>query len=73
MFIGIGGRSAKAPEERHVAHVAPPELGEVLRNGFYKHSAPPALWNQGIRRQYPARRKLTKWLQSIVKFSCIWK
>jgi hypothetical protein len=30
MFIGIGGR---------------PELGEILRNGFYKQSAPPELRN----------------------------
>jgi hypothetical protein len=45
MFIGIGGRRAQAPEERHVSDVAPPELGEILRNGFYKHSAPPALRN----------------------------
>jgi hypothetical protein len=32
--------------------VAPPELGELLRNVFYKHSAPLALQNLGIRQQY---------------------
>jgi hypothetical protein len=27
MFIGIGGRRAQTPEERHVTHFAPPSLG----------------------------------------------
>jgi len=35
-----------------MADAAPPELGELLRNVFYKHSAPLALQNQGIRQQY---------------------
>ena len=34
-------------------YVAPPELEELLCNVFYKHSAPLALQNQGIRQQYP--------------------
>jgi hypothetical protein len=51
MFIGNGGRRAQAPEERHLTHVAP-ELGKILRNGFYKHSAPLALRNSGSRQQY---------------------
>jgi hypothetical protein len=35
-----------------MADVAPPELGELLRNVFYKHYAPLALQNLGIRQQY---------------------
>jgi len=52
MFIEICMRLSQAPEERHLADAAPPELGELLRNVFYKHSAPLALQNQGIRQQY---------------------
>ena len=52
MFIEITRRLSRAPEERHKADVAPPELGKLLRNVFYKHYAPPALQNQGIRHQY---------------------
>jgi hypothetical protein len=37
-----------------MADAAPPELGELLRNVFYKHYAPLALQNQGIRQQYLA-------------------
>jgi hypothetical protein len=32
--------------------VAPSELGELLRNVFYKYYAPLALQNLGIRQQY---------------------
>jgi hypothetical protein len=35
-----------------VSDVAPTELGEILRNAFYKHSAPMALRNWGIRQRY---------------------
>jgi len=35
-----------------VTHFAPTELGNMSRNVFYKHSAPPALRNYGIRQQY---------------------
>jgi hypothetical protein len=35
-----------------VSHVAPTELGKLLRNVFYKHFAPLALQNLGIRQQY---------------------
>ena len=35
-----------------MADVAPPELGKLLRNVFYKHSAPLALQNLGSRQQY---------------------
>jgi hypothetical protein len=42
-----------------VTHVAPTELGEISRNAFYKHSAPLALRNEGIRQQYPPRRRIT--------------
>jgi hypothetical protein len=28
-----------------------------LRNAFYKHSAPPALWEQRVCQQYPERRR----------------
>jgi len=52
MFIETTRRLSQAPEERHMADVAPPELGELLRNAFYKHYAPPALQNLGIRQQY---------------------
>ena len=52
MFIEKSSRLSQAPEERHMADVAPPELGELLRSVFYKHYAPPALQNQGIRQQY---------------------
>jgi hypothetical protein len=52
MFIEITRRLSQAPEERHMADVAPPELGELLRNVFYKHYAPLALQNLGIRQQY---------------------
>ena len=48
----ITRRSSQAPEERHQPYVAPPELGKLLRNVFYKHSAPLALQNPGIRQQY---------------------
>ena len=40
-----------------MADAAPPELGELLRNVFYKHSAPLALQNQGVRQRYPERRR----------------
>jgi hypothetical protein len=53
MFIEITRRLSQAPEERHPPYVAPPELGELLRNVFYKHYAPLALQNLGIRQQYP--------------------
>ena len=43
MFIEITGRLSQAP----------PELGELLPNVFYKHYAPPALQNLGIRQRYP--------------------
>jgi len=39
-----------------MADVAPPELGKLLRNAFYKHYAPLALQNLGIRQQYQAGR-----------------
>jgi hypothetical protein len=52
MFIEITRRLSQAPEERHMADVAPPELGELLRNVFYKYYAPLALQNLGIRQQY---------------------
>ena len=52
MFIEITRRLSQAPEERHMADVAPPELGKLLPNVFYKHYAPPALQNMGIRQQY---------------------
>jgi hypothetical protein len=35
-----------------MADVAPTELGELLRNVFYKHYAPLALQNRGIRQQH---------------------
>jgi tricorn protease-like protein len=35
-----------------MADVTPTELGELLRNVFYKHIAPLALQNLGIRQQY---------------------
>jgi len=35
-----------------MADVPPPELGELLRNAFYKQYAPPALQSLGIRQQY---------------------
>jgi hypothetical protein len=40
MFIEITRRLSQAPEERHMADVAPPELGELLGAVFYKHYAP---------------------------------
>ena len=52
MFIEMSSRLSRAPEERHMADVAPPELGKLLRNVFYKHYAPPALQNMGICQQY---------------------
>jgi hypothetical protein len=52
MFIEISKRLSQAPEERHMEDAAPPELGALLRNIFYKHSAPLALQNQGVRQQY---------------------
>jgi hypothetical protein len=52
MFIEITRRLSQAPEERHMADVAPPELGKLSRNVFYKHYAPLALQNLGIRQQY---------------------
>jgi hypothetical protein len=52
MFIEITRRLSQAPEERHLADVAPPELGKLSRNVFYKHYAPLALQNLGIRQQY---------------------
>ena len=36
-----------------MAYAAPPELGELSRKVFYKHYAPLALQNLGIRQQYP--------------------
>jgi hypothetical protein len=41
MFIEISGRLSQATE-----------LGELLCDVFYKHYAPLALQNQGIREQY---------------------
>ena len=35
-----------------MAHVAPTELGKLLRNAFYKHSAPLALGDQRVCQQY---------------------
>jgi hypothetical protein len=52
MFIEITRRLSQAPEERHKADVAPPELGKLLRTVFYKHYAPLALQNLGNRQQY---------------------
>jgi hypothetical protein len=52
MFREITRRLSQASEERHVADVAPPKLGELLRNVFYKHYAPLALQNRGIHQQY---------------------
>ena len=52
MFIETTRRLSQAPEERHMADVVPPELGELLRNMFYKHYAPLALQNLRIRQQY---------------------
>jgi hypothetical protein len=52
MFIETTRRLSQAPEERHMEDVAPPELEELLRNEFYKHCAPPALQNRGIRQPY---------------------
>jgi len=52
MFIEITVRLSQAPEERHMADVAPPELGKLLHNVFYKHYAPLALQNLRIRQQY---------------------
>jgi hypothetical protein len=52
MFIEIIRRLSEAPEERHMADVAPPELGVLLRNVFYKHYAPLALQNLGSPQQY---------------------
>jgi hypothetical protein len=43
MFIEPGRQFSKAPQERHPAHFAPTELEELLRDAFYKHSAPLAL------------------------------
>ena len=62
MFIEITRRLSRAPEERHMADVAPPEPGKLSPNVFYKHYAPPALRNLGIRRQYQkcARTQKTK-------------
>ena len=56
MFIEITRRLSQAPEERHMPYVAPPELGELLRNVFYKHYAPLALQNLGSRRSISHRR-----------------
>jgi hypothetical protein len=52
MFIEITRRLSQAPEERHMADVALPELGELLRNMVYKHYAPLALQNLGVSQQY---------------------
>ena len=57
MFIEIARRLSQAPEERHMADVAPPELGRLLPNVFYKHYAPLALQNPGIRQQYQDSRR----------------
>ena len=35
-----------------MAHVAPTKLGKLLRNAFYKHSAPLALGDQRVCQQY---------------------
>jgi hypothetical protein len=50
MFIEISSRLSQA-EERHMPYAAPP-LGELLCDVFYKHYAPLALQNQGIRQPY---------------------
>ena len=34
MFIEITRRLSQAPEERHMADVAPPELGKLLRSSI---------------------------------------
>jgi hypothetical protein len=41
-----------AAQSRTASHVAPTELGWILRDAFYKHSAPLALRDYGIRQQY---------------------
>jgi hypothetical protein len=51
MFIETTRRLSQTPQ-RHMADVAPPELGDLLRNVFYKYYAPLALQNLGIRQQY---------------------
>jgi hypothetical protein len=38
-------------------YVAPTELGELLRNVFYKHYAPLALQNLGTRQRYYTSRR----------------
>jgi hypothetical protein len=52
MFIETTRRLSQGPDERHMADVAHPDLGKLLRNVFYKHYAPLALKNLGIRQQY---------------------
>jgi hypothetical protein len=46
MFIEISKRLSQAPEERHMAYVAPPELGELLCNCSTNISR---LWRSNIR------------------------
>jgi hypothetical protein len=72
MFIEISMRLSQAPEERHMVDAAPPELGELLRNVFYKHYAPLALQNQGICLQYQDSRRSKRfaiWVAAIAVFN----
>jgi hypothetical protein len=52
MFIEPGRQFSQAPKERPVRDVAPSELGELLWNAFYKHSAPLALGDPRGCQQY---------------------
>ena len=61
MFIEISRRLSQAPEERHMPYAAPPELGELLCNVFYKHYAPLALQNQVVRQQYQTLERTIFW------------
>ena len=71
MFIETSSRLSQAPEERHMPYVAPPELGKLLCNLFYKHSAPLALQYQGIRQRYPLWRRTPELRRfNVVVFSC---
>ena len=49
MFIGLGRQFYQATE-----------LGKLLRNAFYKHSAPLALGDQRFRLQYRLERRLQR-------------
>ena len=47
--------------------VAPTKLGEPLRNAFYKHSAPLALLNRGIRQHNHMKTRRVIALVAVVK------